>query len=319
MTYIRGSNFANRRLKDVLPRLIKGIHVFSQKLCDILLMGPMQSFSNREKAVEYSNLSIETTLFEQLHHHILPLYELLYEQEDMQHSQKLIEFATISPAHLGIEKKFWLLADSTIQNSNLPPYHKAIQTLKTIKTVTSPKAKVFVLKATADAICDCVLEYWKGRMDPKKLRIGGDEILPLFTYVIVKANVPKLYSESKLMEDFLSDSDLLGELGYMLVTFQTALSYICCMNLNECEQSVKDLFETIEQRKVQVEKKPPRQDPSFSNHTLKARALKSSKIEAAENNHNDAEPQLMTCKEEVKSLPDLNNSPIQASKNTKKP
>ena len=45
MTYIRGSNFANRRLKDVLPRLIKGIHVFSQKLCDILLMGPMQSFS----------------------------------------------------------------------------------------------------------------------------------------------------------------------------------------------------------------------------------------------------------------------------------
>jgi hypothetical protein len=44
---------------------------------------------------------------------------------------------------------------------------------------------------------------------------GADQLLPLFSYVLVKANIPYAFSESILLSDFIGERELAGELGYM--------------------------------------------------------------------------------------------------------
>ena len=53
--------------------------------------------------------------------------------------------------------------------------------------------------------------------------IAADELLPLFVFVLVRARVPSLYSQSRFVSDFLPKHYALGRHGYSLATLQAAL------------------------------------------------------------------------------------------------
>jgi hypothetical protein len=54
-----------------------------------------------------------------------------------------------------------------------------------------------------------------------------DDLIPLLTYVIIKANVTDIYCQRLFCEDFLTETERLGMAGYLLCSFQTAIDYVC--------------------------------------------------------------------------------------------
>jgi len=60
----------------------------------------------------------------------------------------------------------------------------------------------------------------------KDISVGGDELLPLMAYVIIKAKISALFSECAFMELFIDNQRAIEQEGYVLATFQSALSLI---------------------------------------------------------------------------------------------
>ena len=57
-------------------------------------------------------------------------------------------------------------------------------------------------------------------------QLSADEILPLFVFALVRARVPCLYAEARLLADFLPKNCALGRYGYSLTTLQAALHFL---------------------------------------------------------------------------------------------
>lgn len=206
-----------------------------------------KSFDFVSSLESYCLGAVESTIFSELYTELFDVYKIQYAKEDETHNNKITEFLTITPAHLNVKQTFWLMEplNSAVPENPNPPYHRAIQLLKRLPSLRTPYQKVNCLIETGKAICSCVVTYWEGKMDKSKLIVGSDELLPLFTYVLIKANMSNVFSEAKFMEDFLGDEYAIKEEGFMLATFQTCLAYVCCMDMNEVTRDAQGLYETI--------------------------------------------------------------------------
>jgi hypothetical protein len=71
---------------------------------------------------------------------------------------------------------------------------------------------------------------------------GADELLPIFAFVVIKANVPNVYSEASFMELFIEDQQAVQREGYALATMQSALMAICSLSQLSIGESVEALF-----------------------------------------------------------------------------
>lgn len=57
-------------------------------------------------------------------------------------------------------------------------------------------------------VIQCVTDFWDAYdRDPV---VSADDLVPIFSYVILKAHVPKLYSEMNFIWEFATDSEMKG-------------------------------------------------------------------------------------------------------------
>jgi hypothetical protein len=56
--------------------------------------------------------------------------------------------------------------------------------------------------------------------------VSADEFLPMFTYVLVQANLPHLLVVKEIMSILVDDEESYGECGYYLATLEAALKHI---------------------------------------------------------------------------------------------
>jgi len=111
-------------------------------------------------------------------------YQKRYRADDAAHSKKISEFLTVTPAHLGIRKLFWLLRTGSssqvskagkpdsaadLMADETPPYYAAVKHLKQLPSLTSGHEKLACLIETGKIICQCVKQFWEGQVDPMKL------------------------------------------------------------------------------------------------------------------------------------------------------
>jgi len=268
--------------------------------------------------------------------------------DDEAHSAKIHEFLTVSPAHLGIPERFWLLpfaedapaaqslpstptdagassagssvpvssgsasaaastggggggrsrtgpaeggervkrrtllwrslrgtpgksatapaqsSSPTVTHQPKPAYHDAIKALRRIKRLQTPRAKLGAVVETARLVCSSVSEHWRGRLPPEKLVVGGDELLPLITYVLIKANVPHILVEVAFMEAFIPEDMAIRREGYLLATLQTALAFICCLHQDQAQQSAQSLLQSMASGGDVHREEPVAEDPRSS-------------------------------------------------------
>eukprot|EP01114_Cavostelium_apophysatum_P014396 TRINITY_DN3729_c0_g1_i1.p1 TRINITY_DN3729_c0_g1~~TRINITY_DN3729_c0_g1_i1.p1 ORF type:complete len:821 (-),score=192.33 TRINITY_DN3729_c0_g1_i1:68-2530(-) len=192
-------------------------------------------------------------LFNQLYPSVFTFFKKRYREEDAKHDKKFKELLTISPAHLGIPERFWLLPripdDPDVEMSETalaPPYTKAINCLQKLPLCVTSEAKTNCLVETAKIIVESVKEYYEETdMESSKVVVGGDELLPLFSYVLLKSGVQNMFSEVSFMEVFLNDSTAIEQGGYLIATFQTALSFLCCLEKSQMEQSASEIMQKV--------------------------------------------------------------------------
>ena len=56
--------------------------------------------------------------------------------------------------------------------------------------------------------------------------VSADDFLPMFTFVLVQANLPHLLIVKELMTSLVDDEETYGECGYYLATLEAALKHI---------------------------------------------------------------------------------------------
>ncbi|KAH3757667.1 Vacuolar sorting protein 9 (VPS9) domain [Pelomyxa schiedti] len=147
--------------------------------------------------------------------------------DDENYRSHASKYLTISPAHMGVRKQLWLNENpkrgAAQPFGDFMPYGTAIEEAKRLSHAKTPWAKTKCLIDVARAIKSCVDTFW-GKVNA--VEITADDFLPLFAFVLIKANLQHPFAECKFIEHFLSDDDLRGEAGYIFVTFQTCLAMI---------------------------------------------------------------------------------------------
>ena len=187
-------------------------------------------------------------LFQQLHHTIFPIYLKRHEEQDARLLSLFREFSDITPAHMGLPRRFWLTDARTIDIGtplDRMPYGDAVHALRQLDRMNSYLSKIQCLVEAGHAVYAAVERYWDGRPDrPDKLDVAADEFLPLFAYAIVKSQVCDVYSTLRLIEDFMTQADGSGEAGYYIVSFQSALSFIETLTKDDVNKAFAEAWGT---------------------------------------------------------------------------
>jgi len=261
---------------DLGQTLVKQIEMIENKIsCDLpieeisesvhniiyeytqICLHKLPELSKTEQRSGVCRFAVENSIFTYLYQTILSIYTHKYHSEDEELSTKATQFLTITPVHLGIAQKFWLVdgnEDDSDVNSDTttPPYQDAIDLMKKLPTFSTPTEKIELLINVSDSLCKCISNFWNSRPSkPNNIVLGADDLLPLFTYVIIKSKVNNLHSEMMFIQDYL-DQDLNQTVqGYFLVTFQTCLSLINYWNLDEILNNASTQFENIKKSNSQ--------------------------------------------------------------------
>jgi hypothetical protein len=114
--------------------------------------------------------------------------------------------------------------DITLTFEQYQPYHRAIKTLRKITHLKSPRDKLGCILQTFKDIIQSVGDFWD-RYDREAV-VGADDLVPIFAYVILKARVPKIFSEMNFIWEFATDGEMNGKYGYGFATFQIGIEII---------------------------------------------------------------------------------------------
>ncbi|XP_006812406.1 VPS9 domain-containing protein 1-like [Saccoglossus kowalevskii] len=215
-----------RHLKDVT----KDVHKYLDKLQTMFMI--IYEDLNTPVGKDQCIASVEKPFFQPVWPYLLTLFRLVNFDKEQLAAATMTRYINASPRHVGVRKKLCLL-DSTelvLLDDSFYPYKSAVSEIKKILSYQSPLDKLECIVNTSRAICNCVEDYFemlgKPRHGPDSA-IGCDDLLPIFSFVIIKSQSPQLVSECSAMEEFIHEGYLFGEEGYCLTTLLTALSYIC--------------------------------------------------------------------------------------------
>jgi len=181
-------------------------------------------------------LCVDLVLFPRVYPSLFDWFLQKNKENDELVDKKFQIFAAVQPAHVGVRKQFWL--EDTSSGKTNPPYQKAIDFLRRLSSITTTSSKLQCLVDTSKAVVECASKYWEGK---QSVVIGADDLVPIISYVIIKAAVRTMHAEISLVDEFIPESMMIGEAGYCLSTFQTCLFYIQSMDWREADQQHTDL------------------------------------------------------------------------------
>eukprot|EP01105_Mastigella_eilhardi_P004413 TRINITY_DN1590_c0_g1_i1.p1 TRINITY_DN1590_c0_g1~~TRINITY_DN1590_c0_g1_i1.p1 ORF type:complete len:343 (-),score=61.84 TRINITY_DN1590_c0_g1_i1:592-1620(-) len=165
--------------------------------------------------------AITELILERQYSLLWPHYCAKFFSQDDAHVKRVLAFANIVHlSHLGVPQKFWG-KDTSDQ------YSTAITTLRKLSSYKTPYMKAQCIADTGKEITQFVRSLYKDAKERQQL--AADDFLPLFAYVVIKAEMQHPYATTKFIEHFWGE-DLTGEQQYMLITFETSLSFVDCLD-----------------------------------------------------------------------------------------
>jgi hypothetical protein len=78
-----------------------------------------------------------------------------------------------------------------------------------------------VLVQTSVKVVECVTAH-----HASYVQIGADDFLPLFSFLVIRSELPHAVSQSRLMEDFVFPGESIGVAGYFLASFLASVELI---------------------------------------------------------------------------------------------
>lgn len=173
---------------------------------------------------------IDYVFFDQVFPLVLELYKREYSVKSEVVNQKYLELAKCTPKHLEIADDYCLDQNGKSAEEN---YALAIESLRRISQCNSlVEGKMKLLMETSKAIVECVKLY-----HGKEKEVSADALMPIFIFVLIKAAIPDLYCQFKILEDFVHESIMMGPMGYSLVTLQIAIDYMQTLQWEQLDQT----------------------------------------------------------------------------------
>lgn len=127
------------------------------------------------------------------------------------------------------------------------PFYSAINLLKNLKNYKTPFEKIVILAALSDQITESVSDFWSSMMNYIKnsfLFIEADEIMNIFAFIIIKSQMPELFVESKIINNFTTSSTRAFNISYNFTLLEASLETISEMkNSKELANREKQLKE----------------------------------------------------------------------------
>jgi hypothetical protein len=167
----------------------------------------------------------------------------------------------ISTPHLGARRRDE--AAERLERAQAP-YWTAVHELHTIRRYKTIARKLQCLIKVSNSILNAVSEHVdKQRVERLKARVaannggaadsndnnnnnndddddqvvlGAEDKFPILSYVVIRANVPTLYSELQLIRDFAHPTQLREEAGFRLVELEQAVEYVNTLDWNLCDE-----------------------------------------------------------------------------------
>eukprot|EP01102_Stenamoeba_stenopodia_P005484 TRINITY_DN161_c0_g1_i3.p1 TRINITY_DN161_c0_g1~~TRINITY_DN161_c0_g1_i3.p1 ORF type:complete len:625 (-),score=210.16 TRINITY_DN161_c0_g1_i3:211-2085(-) len=235
---------------------------------------------------------IEECLFDRIYPTLFSLYKKQFKEKDDLYMSQAANFITLSPPHLGVERKYWMPNPMVDTNSfllvktpqeeaeenkhlSLPPFSLSINILKQAEGLKSPTKKLKCLSDAVNQVSRCALAYastWGGGSSAGE-RVPTDDVIALTAYMIIKSKVNHLYCTKMYCDDFLSEDEKMGISGYFLCSLQTALDFICQLDPETLFMNGEAAVEIISKHK---ERDPPLGNSSSSSSSSSGNSSSSS-------------------------------------------
>jgi len=134
------------------------------------------------------------------------------------------------------------------KSGNLPmPYFSAINLLKKIRSFKTPFEKIIILAALNDQITESVMTFWNKMIKYIKssyLFIESDELKAIFLYILIKAQMPEILIECKIISNFSTQQTKGFNVSYNLSMAEASIEKILEMkNTKEIINAEKELKE----------------------------------------------------------------------------
>jgi len=165
-----------------------------------------------------------------------------------------------------LDRQMKLLSFLTPANFDVNP---SIQNETVLEIAQDELRKINSQRAPGDKIacvvrCCTVIFSVLNLVRTSEKRPGADDFLPVFIYVVLKANVPHLYSNCEFIEKFRNPHDMISKSGYCFVNLRSAIEFL--LNLDASVLNIDSLEFT---RKLQDQELKLRKEEAETAHSVR--------------------------------------------------
>ena len=169
--------------------------------------------------------TIKDYLMNQLYIHAYPKDQIINDKIFHQQTQKL---SWVTPENLNIKKIY------------INQLANAVSWIKKIDIVKSIKDKLLCVQSAINTMNNTIKFSLGIQKDPEK-----DELIPIFHYIIIKAQPKRMYSNINYIECFLEESELNSVPGALLEQMKSAANFILNIKYNQLNVSEEEFNNNI--------------------------------------------------------------------------
>lgn len=114
-------------------------------------------------------------------------------------------------------------------NLNNEPYFNVIQLLRTVTQYHVPFEKMLIIATMSAQITKCVNDFWDKNselMTKSLLNIDADELMSIFIYLIIKAQIPDLFIHTSFIKYFTTTATKSTMMGYYFTTLEGSMDFL---------------------------------------------------------------------------------------------
>ncbi|XP_076339211.1 VPS9 domain-containing protein 1-like isoform X5 [Tachypleus tridentatus] len=211
-TFVQETYSALQRHVDCI---VSDVNVATETVLQML--GLMHEQLNTEIAQDICYKAVEVCLLQPLWPFLLALHRLAYSEAEQRIARSISQQKENCPEDMGIPSSFF--------EKNLTFYQEIILKIVKIIDIKSPLSKLQLLVTVIQQICGTT-DFSKDCHSSLIQPLSADELLPVVSYILIKTDLPQLFSECQLLDQLMDQRYLMGEEGYCLTSFLTALKYL---------------------------------------------------------------------------------------------
>ncbi|KAL7712973.1 VPS9 domain-containing protein [Entamoeba marina] len=182
-----------------------------------------------QKHIGELDAAIQIIVLDSCSETIIEKYRTEYQQQDKQINRLMEVFiSTLHPYHFSVATPFLLSEKGNVA----VPYTPVIETFCRISKSKYPYEKLTIGATLLHQIEDIVSGFFT-RTKQKAEPLGSEELNPLYTYLLFKSRYNYLYSDSKMIEDFLDDAGSMDRRGHWVSVHLQCLEFLT--SLRPCD------------------------------------------------------------------------------------